>query len=133
MWKQGRDDGHVRDVLRGHCREGMAPGRASAREVRTAVAAELADRHEGAAVRTRDERGAADRARARLARSPPRRLAPVRTALFHDPPPLTYWIQAESRAAASMLPQPVAKSQPVPASKPRLLPWVTSWKGLGLS
>src|SRR3989441_9970126 len=92
----------------------MRSSRAACREMRPAPAAELTRGDVRAAVRARDDwRGFSG---------------------GHPPPPdLMYLTHAVARAAASMLPQPVAKSQPAPAAKPRLFPAGTSWKGLGAS
>src|ERR1700694_2708391 len=113
MRKEGGDDRKVCDGFRRHGGERVAACGACGGQMSATVTAEFAGRYCHLTVRARDQGRSFERS------------------LFaHPPPPLMYRIHAASSAAPSMLPQPVAKSHPIPASKARLLPLVTSWNGL---
>ena len=128
--KEGGDDRKMCDGFRGHGGERVPARLAGGDQVRAAVSTEVARRHHHLAMWAGHERRSFERPRPSLACSASGTLAAVGSPLAHAPPPLMYRIHAASSAAPSMLPQPVAKSHPMPASKARLLPLVTSWKGL---
>ena len=80
----------------------------------TAVTAKISSRYEVAAVRACDQRRPLEWPRAALTRAAARALPLFRSSGFH-PPLFLYMTHAASSATPSMLPQPVAKSQPGPA------------------
>src|SRR5438094_9601929 len=120
MREQGADHVEVDDGLVGHGCERVTAARVRGREVRATVAAEVTLGDAAVAVRAHDQRRCAV-TRGALPGPAARTPAPisptaVRLLFAHAPPLFRYVIHAVSSAAASMLPQPVAKSQPGPAS-----------------
>ena len=115
MRKQGADDRQVRHVLGRQGGERVTASRVGRGEVCAAVTAEVAGRHRHPAVRAGDQGRSLAGGRCCFAGAT-RALPAVGASFLHAPPPFMYWIHAASSATPSMLPQPVAKSQPGAAS-----------------